>query len=278
MTRMAGSRSYSLAYLSTAPLNMPGMLDLAARLGYQHICARFTRVTASIGSPALIGAVDLREAVARIRDTGVTVLGAEVAWLHSEFRIESYEPLVAAASELGARTIVAISADNDEARATGSFASLCETAGCYGLTVGIEFMPWTPVPDANAAVKLVRNSGSQFGRVLIDSIHVARSRTHLQDLSAIPHEMIGYFHICDAPSAPPESMDACKEAARSERLLPGDGQLDLAGMLSRLPIDLPISVEVPNTQCLRALGAEDWARRALAAARRVVEGQQGWLN
>ena len=125
---MASSRSYSLAYLSTAPLNMPGMLDLAASLGYQHICARLTRVTADIRSPALIDAVDLREAIARIRDTGVTVLGAEVAWLHPEFRMESYEPLLVAASELGARAIVAISADNDEARATASFASLCEAA------------------------------------------------------------------------------------------------------------------------------------------------------
>jgi sugar phosphate isomerase/epimerase len=275
MSSMASSRSYSLAYLSTAPLNMPGMLDLAARLGYQHICARLTRVTANIRSPALIDAVDLRETVARIRDTGVTVLGAEVVWLHSEFRIDIYEPLLAAASELGARAIVAISADNDEARATGSFASLCEAAASYGLAVGIEFMPWTPVPDANAAVRLVQNSGSQFGRVLIDSIHVARSQTRLQDLSAIPHEMLEYFHICDASSTPPQSMDGKKEAARSERLLPGEGQLDLAGMLSKLPIELPISVEVPNIRRLRALGAEEWARRALAAARRVVEGQQG---
>jgi len=274
---MVSRRSYSLAYLSTAPLNMPGMLDLAVRLGYQHICARLTRVTADIRSPVLIDAVELREAVARIRDTGVTVLGAEVVWLHPEFRIESYEPLLAAAKELGARAIVAISADKDEARATGSFASLCETAARYELPVGIEFMPWTPVPDANAAVRLVRNSGSRFGRVLIDSLHVARSQTRLQDLSAIPREMLEYFHICDAPSVPPESMEAWKEAALSERLLPGDGQLDLAGMLSRLPIDLPISVEVPNIQRLRALGAEEWARRALAAARGIVEGLQGGL-
>jgi sugar phosphate isomerase/epimerase len=275
---MASSRSYSLAYLSTAPLNMLGMLDLAAGLGYQHICARLTRATSNIRSPALIDAVDLREAVARIRDTGVTVLGAEVVWLHSEFRIQSYEPLLVAASELGARAIVTISADNDEARATASFSSLCETAACYGLAVGIEFMPWTPVPDANAAVRLVQNSGSRFGRVLIDAIHVARSQTRLQDLSAIPHEMLEYFHICDAPSASPESMDALKEAARSERLLPGEGQLDLAGMLSRLPIDLPISVEIPNSQRLRAVGAEEWARRALDAARRVVEGPRGGLR
>jgi hypothetical protein len=82
----------------------------------------------------------------------------------------------------------------------------------------------------------------------------------------------------DAPSASPESMDALKEAARSERLLPGEGQLDLAGMLSRLPIDLPISVEIPNSQRLRAVGAEEWARRALDAARRVVEGPRGGLR
>lgn len=143
ISRMISSRSYSLAYLSTAPLNMPGMLDLAASLGYQHICARLTRVTTDIRSLALIDAEEMREAITRIRDTGVTVLGAEVVWLHPEFRIESYEPFLAAAGALGARAIVAISVDNDEARATASFSSLCEAATRYGLVVGIEFMPWT---------------------------------------------------------------------------------------------------------------------------------------
>ncbi len=59
--------------------------------------------------------------------------------------------------------------------------------------------------------------------------------------------------------------------ARSARLLPGDGGIDLRGLLKALPDDLPLSLEIPNDEWLPRLGAEEWGRRALAAARRIAE-------
>jgi sugar phosphate isomerase/epimerase len=50
-------------------------------------------------------------------------------------------------------------------------------------------------------------------------------------------------------------------------LLPGDGSIDLVGLFATLPADLPISVEVPNELQAPALGAVEWARRALAASK-----------
>jgi len=58
--------------------------------------------------------------------------------------------------------------------------------------------------------------------------------------------------------------------ARCARLLPGDGGIDLRGLLGALPSDLPLSLEIPNDEWLPKLGAEEWARRALAAARRIA--------
>ena len=56
------------------------------------------------------------------------------------------------------------------------------------------------------------------------------------------------------------------------RLIPGTGGIDLSGLVRALPFGLPLSLEIPNDEWLPKLGAEEWGRRALIAARRIVEG------
>jgi sugar phosphate isomerase/epimerase len=65
-------------------------------------------------------------------------------------------------------------------------------------------------------------------------------------------------------------MDEILAEARGARLFPGDGDLDLIGLLRALPRDLPLSVEVPMTGLARSVGAVERARRALLATRRVL--------
>jgi sugar phosphate isomerase/epimerase len=59
--------------------------------------------------------------------------------------------------------------------------------------------------------------------------------------------------------------------ARAERLMPGDGALDLRGMLAALPRELPISLEVPMHELARSVPAVERARRMLAKTRRLLE-------
>ena len=61
-------------------------------------------------------------------------------------------------------------------------------------------------------------------------------------------------------------------AARCERLLPGEGGIDLASLFAVLPPDLPVSVEIPNQARIASLGQEEWARQALAATRAALAG------
>jgi hypothetical protein len=61
------------------------------------------------------------------------------------------------------------------------------------------------------------------------------------------------------------------QSARYERLLPGEGDVDIQGILSRLPTNVPIGVEVPNGTRLAGLGPASWAEQALAASKRVVD-------
>ena len=156
--------------------------------------------------------------------------------------------------------------DPDEARLTASFAALCEASAPFGLSADIEFMPWTKVPDARTASRIVSGAAQPNGGVLVDALHFARSATSLADIAGIPRQRLNYAQICDAPAEIPTTVEGLIHTARCERLLPGEGGIDLAGLFKSLPGDLPISVEIPNEKRLAELGAEEWARRALIAS------------
>ena len=100
---------------------------------------------------------------------------------------------------------------------------------------------------------------------------MARSTTTLADIAALPHACLHYAQICDGPGERVFTPQEIVHTARFERLLPGEGGLDLRGMFSALPRDLPVSIEVPNHVRMPRLGALEWARQALAASRAVLE-------
>jgi sugar phosphate isomerase/epimerase len=110
-----------------------------------------------------------------------------------------------------------------------------------------------------------RNAG-----VLIDAFHFSRSRSRLEDVAAIPPSRLRYLQLCDVPEVIPETLGAILVEARAERLFPGEGQLDLMGLLRALPRDIPLSLEVPTLTLAKTVGATERARRALAATKRVL--------
>ena len=186
------------------------------------------------------------------------------AWARA-FRAADHLPFFEVGAKLGAKALLVAGDDEDEARLTASFAALCEAAAPFGLSADLEFMPWTKVPDARTALRIVLGAAQPNGGVLVDALHVARSATSLADVAAIPRQCLHYAQICDAPAEVPATVEGLIHTARCERLLPGDGGIDLAGIFSMLPRDLPISVEIPHDREVAAIGAEEWARRALAA-------------
>lgn len=269
---------YSLAYLTSTPLAPPDAVVLANKLGYQAIGVRIAPAAPGGDfSPLPTDAAMLRETIRRIDDTGVPIFDVEIARLSADFKADHFAPFLDTAGRLKARAILVAGDDPDEARLTESFASFCRAAAPYGLTADLEFMPWTAVSNAKAALRIVTNAGEPNGRILIDSLHAARSATSLDDIASLPRQLLSYAQLCDAPAGIPATNEELIHTARCARLLPGDGGIDLRGMVRALPGDLPLSIEIPNDEWLAKLGAEEWSRRALAAARRIVaeaaEGQ-----
>ncbi|MFZ2102446.1 MAG: TIM barrel protein, partial [Oricola sp.] len=185
--------------------------------------------------------------------------------------VEAWLPMLETAGRLKARTIIAAGLDPDEARMTETFAALCETAAPFGLSINLEFTPWAPLNNAAAATRVVVAANQPNGEVLIDTIHVARSATTLDDLRAIPVERMSYFQICDCPADPVETLEDLLYTAREERLLPGEGGADLAGIIGALPGDLLVSVEIPSHRRIAEMGRAAWAKTCLDASRAAME-------
>jgi sugar phosphate isomerase/epimerase len=271
------TRSLSLAYLTAAQLLPPDAISLAARLGYDSVGLRILPVAAGGRFAPLIGnRVLLRETQARIANTRVGVFDVEIVYLDADFRAENFQSFLEICGALGAKAVLVAGDDNEEPRLTASFAAFCDAAAPYDLTADLEFMPWTKVPDANTARRIVEAASQPNGRVLIDALHVARSGTTLEEVAALPRSLLGYAQICDAPGVYTRTTAALIHTAREERLSPGEGDIDLRGLFSALPPDLPVSVEVPNSAYVKAVGTEAWACKVLADTRRVLSNLDPW--
>ena len=93
----------------------------------------------------------------------------------------------------------------------------------------------------------------------------------MSEIADVPAAWFRYVQLCDAPAERPTTTEGLLHQARAERLLLGDGGLDLRGMLRALPPDLPLSLEIPMEGLAKTVGAVERARRALAAARKLLQ-------
>jgi sugar phosphate isomerase/epimerase len=111
------------------------------------------------------------------------------------------------------------------------FADVFDRAAEHGLTTHLEFVPFMAVPDATTAWQVVERSGRPGG-VMVDSWHCFRGPTTWADLRAIPGERVIGVQINDAPSEP--VVDNQVVETLHHRLLPGEGDIDLVGLLGVL--------------------------------------------
>ena len=265
------TRPISLAALTVLELTPPDMVSCAADAGFSHVGIRLLPATPTEPQYDLVGDTPLlREVERRLADTGVEVLDVEIFRIKPETRVADYEAAIATAARLGASDLLVAGNDPDEARLTDTFAAFCDLAGRYGLSAGLEFMPWTDAKDLPQAARIVERSGRDNAGMLIDPFHLSRSRSRIPDIASIPPSRLRFMQFCDVPAEIPPTMDAILAEARAERLFPGEGGLDLLALLRAVPRDIPLSLEVPTHRLAQTVAATERARRALAATKRVL--------
>lgn len=258
-------RALSLAALTVLELSPPEMVTCAAEAGYAHVGLRLLPATDSEPTWPVIGDTPLaRELERRLADSGVRTLDIEIFRLQPETAVARYRPALETGARLGAKHVLVAGNDPDEARLTERLAALCDLGAALGLTFDLEPMPWTDVKDLRQAARIVEGTRQANAGVLIDPIHFDRGGNRPEDIAAVPPERLHYAQLCDAPAGRPQDVPTLLHQARAERLMPGDGGLDLSGILRALPSALPLALEVPLQTLARTVPALERARRIRA--------------
>ncbi len=262
---------FSLGHLTVLDLPPPAMLSVAARAGYRYVGLRPLPATpGGVAYPLMDDKAMMRETKARMAATGVGVLDIEIIRLEPRTDVRTFLRFLKAGAELGAKHVLTAGNDPDESRLIERFAALCDLAAPLGLNISLEFMPWTDAPNLASAARIVGGANRPNGNILVDTLHFARSDSTLDELDRLPRSWLQYVQLCDAPGETTTTTEGLLLTARAERLFPGEGGIDIAGILRHMPRNIPISLEVPTETLARTVGHEERARRAREAAERVL--------
>ena len=170
---------------------------------------------------------------------------------------------------MAAGLIRRLSGTPDAARLTETFARLCDLAARHGLSANLEPMPWVDVSNLAKAVCILDGAARANSGLLVDAIHFFRAGDSLGALAKVGRRFLRYMQLCDARPERPSDMQEIIRQARGDRLMPGEGALDLRGLLRALPADLPLSLEIPLA---RKIEPFERAKQVMAATRRFLGG------
>lgn len=267
---MIGMPDFSLAHLTAIGLPPPELIRVAARTGYRTVGLRLIAVAAnSPGYPLMSDPALMRETKAAMADTGVGVLDIEFVKITPETDVAGLEPFVAAGAELGAKYVITAPYDPDLVRLADRLGAISDLCGRHGMRAVLEFFPWTEVPSLGAAAAVVEAAGPACG-ILVDTLHYTRSDSNAGQFHGLPASRFPFVHLCDAPAGTSWTREQLFHAGRVERLPPGEGGIDIKGILQHLPPGIPMALEVPMTAVAAIEGEEAVALRVRQAAERLL--------
>ncbi len=211
------------------------------------------------------------------------IVNVEVEWLLDWYCTDARKAasdeirtlLLDAAEALHARHIKVADLGNDCAdvpQMTEAFAPLCRLAAERGTNVLFEMLPAqvSRAPSLDQVLAIIRGSGAGNGGIMLDNLHLQRigigSDEIVRKLSS--KDLLG-VEINDGTLAAPVNF---QDSVVNRRLLPGDGEFDIAAFLQALwsvGYDGPIGVEVLN-EYIRKWDLTTAATEAFVKTQRVV--------
>ncbi len=172
---------------------------------------------------------------------GVTTVELEFLvdwWLPEEERTASDATLgllLAAAGELGARDVKVgpdiTGGPLDLDRSADGLHRVADAFDRHGTVVALEFMPFSSVPTLAAGLELVRASDHPNAGLMVDIWHLMRAGDTLEDLAAVPLELLAGVELDDAPA---EQVGPGYEDTVLRRRLCGQGDLPVVAFAETL--------------------------------------------
>ncbi|MDB5726296.1 MAG: Xylose isomerase domain protein barrel [Novosphingobium sp.] len=248
-------------------------VGLAADLGCQHISTGLTSFPFGLHDyPPFSLREDValrREMIAVMQDRGVSISLGEGCTIREGVEASSYATDLDLFAALGAERINTVSMEPDFSRTCDQFGIMAELAAERGLRITTELAPSLTIDSLPTALAALRQIGRPDFRLLIDTMHVIRSESTPADVAALDPELIDYIQICDAPRRP--RFESYHEESMFERMVPGEGELDLPELLKVLPADRVYAIEVPlRSQALAGIGPHERLGRCVEATRRLL--------
>jgi sugar phosphate isomerase/epimerase len=233
----------SLAHLSELDVPPLELVELAAKAGFASIGVRTSPASPGGVVYPLSTPAEQAEMRQRLADNGVKIAEVEMVPLTAALRAADYKPMMETGAAIGASRLTVGGGDTEDLSIVAEkLAAMAELAETFGLAVDLEFMPFRPVKTLSDAVDVLKRANHRNVYILIDVLHVFRSKSDIQLFRSVDPEILGPVQLCDAPAQAPDDLVA---EARTRRLLPGHGELDLATLLDSLPSGLAYGVEVP---------------------------------
>ena len=269
------SRKFSLAYLTTPGIDPVEQIKMAKQAGYDYVSLRTIPMHLP-GEPEFLlhKDKDLFEATKRaLKEYDMPLMDIELARVRPDLDISEYEPAFEKAAELGGTDVLGSIWTRDRAYYTDQVGKIADMAKKYGLNYNVEFLPWAGVRNLQEAITLVDSVGTDNLYVMVDTLHAGRAGVTGAELARTDPKYFHFIHLCDGPAGPdgdPVLANINDElmlfTAREGRLYPGEGVMDIAGMVAAMP-EIPLSIELPNLKRIAELGAAGHAARCLETAK-----------
>ncbi len=155
------------------------------------------------------------------------------------------------------------------------FREVCSILSDHGIRLGIEWVaPAHFRKSGNSvlwrmdqALQLCEEIGVSGVGLLVDSFHWFCAQHTLDELRGLPKGSIVHVHINDAPDRPVE------EQIDNERIMPGDGVIDLVGFLRALKVtsyDGAVSVEVLSKTLPQQFSKDELAAKAKGVMDKIL--------
>jgi sugar phosphate isomerase/epimerase len=265
-------RRYSLDHLTMLPATPPEVVYIAAEAGYDSVGLRIMPLGIP-GEPHCEVARDaklMRQTRRALAETGLSVSDIELVRIRPEMDPQEYESGFAAGAELGASDVTASIWTTDAGYALDMFDAVCAIARRYRLRVNLEFVAIAAVKTLRAASRVLRAADASNVGLVLDMYHVHRGGTELSELDDLPAEWFHFCQLCDAPARIPDSREQLEDEVRGHRLYPGEGDIDIASIIARVP-EMVYALEIPNTARLQALGPSEYALCCLQATKEYFD-------
>lgn len=148
---------------------------------------------------------------------------------------------------------------------------MASEAARYNMRIMYEPMAWCSVDNTLplAWERLQRLDQPNIGLV-VDLFHICALGGDASQLDGIPADRIYEVQLCDMAEMPPQDKQPLSEYARHQRLLPGDGIIEVERFVDKLKsagYSGPVGIEVFNDK-LKAQPADVAAQKAWQALNR----------